>query len=141
MKQDFFVVNIDKVITQWYRPPEILLGQKEYDTAVDIWSAGCIISELKNRKPLLQGDCEIAQIFKVFQMFGTPTEAVWPGVTKLPDWMTKFPRWGSNGQQRNQFEDDTDPLMIDLIEKMLIMNPRKRITGYDALHHVQLFDS
>ena len=72
-----------EILTLWYRAPEILLGQKEYSTPVDIWSIGLIFYEMAHRKPLFTGDCEIDQIFKIFQIFGTPNENTWPGVTKL----------------------------------------------------------
>ena len=63
-----------KVITLWYRPPELLMGQQEYDYAVDIWSAGCILAELFLGKPLLPGRDESDQIAKIFDIFGTPRE-------------------------------------------------------------------
>ena len=44
----------NKVITLWYRPPELLIGDERYTSAVDMWSAGCILAELFQRKPLFQ---------------------------------------------------------------------------------------
>ena len=44
----------NKVITLWYRPPELLIGDDRYTSAVDMWSAGCILGELFQRKPLFQ---------------------------------------------------------------------------------------
>jgi serine/threonine protein kinase len=55
-----------EVVTLWYRAPEILLGQKQYSTPVDIWSIGCIFAEMAQRKALFAGDSEIDQIFKIF---------------------------------------------------------------------------
>lgn len=72
-----------EVVTLWYRAPEILLGQNSYTPSVDIWSVGCIYAEMLTGKPLFEGDCEIGQIFKIFQGLGTPNETVWPGVTSL----------------------------------------------------------
>lgn len=48
-----------EVITLWYRAPEILLGQRQYSTPVDIWSLGCIFAEMAQKKPLFCGDSEI----------------------------------------------------------------------------------
>ena len=62
-----------EILTLWYRAPEILLGQREYSTPVDMWSIGLIFFEMAHKKPLFAGDCEIDQIFKIFQMYGTPT--------------------------------------------------------------------
>jgi cyclin-dependent kinase 2 len=61
-----------KVVTLWYRAPEILLGSKTYSTPVDIWSIGCIFAEMLNHKPLFPGDSEIDQLYKIFQIMGTP---------------------------------------------------------------------
>ena len=66
-----------EVVTLWYRAPEILLGQKVYSTAVDIWSMGCIFYEIAHKKPLFFGDSEIGQIFKIFRMMGTPIDTTW----------------------------------------------------------------
>jgi serine/threonine protein kinase len=42
------------VITLWYRPPELLLGEERYGTSIDVWSCGCILGELFLKKPLFQ---------------------------------------------------------------------------------------
>lgn len=54
-------------MTLWYRAPEILLGCREYATPVDMWSVGCIFSELVTRRPLFPGDSEIDQLFRIFR--------------------------------------------------------------------------
>ena len=59
-----------EVLTLWYRDPEILLGQKEYSTMVDIRSLGLIFFEMAHRKPMFAGNWEIDQIFKIFQTSG-----------------------------------------------------------------------
>ena len=53
------------VVTLWYRSPELLLGTPIYDSAVDMWSLGCIFGELLTRHPLLQGKNEVEQLSKV----------------------------------------------------------------------------
>ncbi|MGH0160032.1 UNVERIFIED_CONTAM: hypothetical protein FKN15_050730, partial [Acipenser sinensis] len=57
------------VVTLWYRAPELLLGAKEYSTAIDMWSLGCIFGELLTQKPLFPGKSEIDQINKIFKVF------------------------------------------------------------------------
>ncbi|UKZ78129.1 hypothetical protein TrVFT333_005863 [Trichoderma virens FT-333] len=73
------------VVTLWYRAPELLLGTRSYDAAVDMWSVGCIMGELITREPLLQGSNEVDQISKVFELCGVPTEDSWPGFRRLPN--------------------------------------------------------
>ena len=83
-----------EVVTLWYRAPELLLGEGEYAAAVDLWSTGCILSELTCRKPLFPGDSEIDQLFRIFRLLGTPSEQTWPGVTKLDNFQNLFPVGG-----------------------------------------------
>ncbi|KAA3460591.1 cyclin-dependent kinase G-2-like [Gossypium australe] len=68
-----------KVVTQWYRAPELLLGAKKYSTAVDMWSVGCIMAELLAKEPLFKGTSEIDQLRKIFDTLGVPSEKIWPG--------------------------------------------------------------
>lgn len=65
-------------ITRWYRPPELLLGARQYGPAVDIWSAGCIFAELMLRTPFLPGETDVGQLTCILRALGTPTEADWP---------------------------------------------------------------
>jgi serine/threonine protein kinase len=81
-----------EVITLWYRPPEILLGSKFYSLAIDIWSTGCIITEMMMRKPMFPGDSEIDELFSIFRVLGTPNEESFPGVTQLPEFSDTFPK-------------------------------------------------
>lgn len=48
-----------RVVTLWYRPPELLLGATYYGVGVDLWSAGCILAELLSGKPILRGRTEV----------------------------------------------------------------------------------
>lgn len=89
-----------EVITLWYRAPEILLGQKAYSPAVDMWSIGTIFAEMVNRRPLWPGDSEIDELFRIFRTLGTPDETVWSGVSSLPDYMPSFPRWPAKAMER-----------------------------------------
>ncbi len=63
-----------EVVTLWYRAPEILLGQKVYSTAVDMWSVGAIFYEMAHKRPLFYGDSEIGQIFKIFKTRPQPSK-------------------------------------------------------------------
>jgi cyclin-dependent kinase len=127
-----------EVVTLWYRAPEILLGGRQYSTGVDMWSVGCIFAEMATRKPLFPGDSEIDEIFKIFRILGTPTEADWPGVTSFPDFKSSFPKW-----ERKQDDEmvNADGIKIlgenglDLLESMLVYDPAGRISAKQAVHH------
>ena len=122
-----------EILTLWYRAPEILLGQKEYSTPVDIWSIGLIFYEMAHRKPLFAGDCEIDQIFKIFQMYGTPNEKTWPGITKLPEFKLTFPQFKPAGLE--SYNKNLDKVGLDLLSKMIQQDPCKRISAKQALKH------
>lgn len=125
-----------EVVTLWYRAPEILLGQKQYSTSVDLWSVGCIFAEMAMHKPLFAGDSEIDEIFRIFRMHGTPTEETWPGITKLRDFKPTFPKF--RGIAVTEYAKQMDPLAQDLLAKLIALNPAKRISARLALQHVTL---
>ena len=122
-----------EIITLWYRPPEVLLGIENYTTKVDSWSIGCIMAEMITGKPLFPGDSEIGQLFKIFQIMGTPNEETWPGITKLKDYSINFPQW--KPKKLKDLFPNFDKDGLDLMEKFLQMDPDKRITIKDALNH------
>ena len=74
----------NRVITLWYRPPELLFGATVYGPEVDLWSAGCIFLELFVKKPTFQGNDEIHQLETIFQVMGTPSTQQWPTLPGLP---------------------------------------------------------
>ncbi|KAH7692427.1 [RNA-polymerase]-subunit kinase protein [Dioscorea alata] len=122
-----------EVITLWYRAPEILLGSRHYSTPADVWSVGCIFAEMVNMRPLFPGDSEIDELFKIFSVLGTPDEESWPGVTSLPDFKAAFPKWSPKNLAT--VVPKLDAAGIDLLSKMLLISPIKRITAREALQH------
>lgn len=121
-----------EVITLWYRPPEILLGSKTYGAAVDVWGVACIWAETATKEPLFPGDSEIDELYQIFQCLGTPTEETWPGVNELKDFNgSMFPRWQGTGLAHLAKNIGADG--VRLMEKMLIYDPRRRITAKDAV--------
>lgn len=122
-----------EVVTLWYRAPEILLGGKQYATAVDIWSIGCIFAEMVMRAPLFPGDSEIDELFRIFRTLGTPTEETWPGVSQYRDFKGSFPKW--SGKPLAKIIPDLEPEGIDLLQQMLIYEPGKRISSIAAMQH------
>lgn len=65
-------IMTDYIATRWYRAPEVILSWKRYSTAIDVWSVGCILAELINRKPLLPAVSEEEQIQLITDLIGNP---------------------------------------------------------------------
>jgi len=128
-----------EVVTLWYRAPEVLLGSRNYSTAVDMWSVGCIFAEMVMQgNPLFPGDSEIDQIFKIFQILGTPNEEAWPGVSKLPDYKPTFPQWSRQDVARVIL--GLDEVGLDMLKRTLTYDSSKRISAKRALVHPYFAD-
>jgi cyclin-dependent kinase len=122
-----------EIVTLWYRSPEILLGQRKYGLGVDMWSVGTIFAELVSFQPLWPGDCEIDELFKIFQSLGTPNETNWPGVTQLPDFKPVFPQWPVCSIKRSV--PTLDDQGVDLLRQFFVYSPADRISARAALAH------
>ena len=123
----------NKVITLWYRSPELLLGANEYGPEVDIWSVGCLLVELLTKKPLFPGKDETEQIDLIFRVLGSPTEDSWPGWTRLSyaD-MLKGQFYEPRLEEALQ---SITPTARSLISDLLQLDPKRRPTASDALDH------
>ncbi|KAH9588785.1 Protein kinase domain [Trypanosoma melophagium] len=122
-----------EVMTLWYRAPEVLLGDSHYLPAVDVWSMGCVLAELTRGTPLFTGDTAISQLFAIFQLLGTPSEETWRGVSTLAHHNVNFPQW--HPTPLATAVPTLDAQGVDLLQRMLVYDPRRRITAYDALRH------
>jgi len=123
-----------EVVTLWYRAPDVLMGSRKYSTPIDIWSAGCIFSEMITGKPLFPGKDTQDELLRIFKIMGTPNEEVWPSIVELPDYknLANFPVFPPKNMKELILMDD---IGHDLFGQMVRYNPSQRITATLALHH------
>lgn len=129
----------NKVVTIWYRSPELLLGATDYDEKVDIWSAGCILAELLLGKALFPGTSDVEQLRLIFKMMGTPNEGNWKGLKSYPKVKSKDMEIGKpiRAEFRDKYGADdrftSSPSAVALIERLLELDPKKRWRAKQAL--------
>ncbi|KAI8982329.1 kinase-like domain-containing protein [Mycotypha africana] len=124
----------NRVITLWYRPPELLLGATAYGPAVDIWSVGCIMLEFFTGRAIFNGTDEVSQLECIYKIMGTPTEENWPTVRSLPWFEMVRPNKTYESKFRDTYEALLSPGALELAEALLSLDPIKRPTAADALN-------
>lgn len=138
------------VCTRWYRPPEVLLGSSAYGFPVDLWSAGCILAEMFLRRPLFQGgrdgcsdaDNDLDQYLCLTRLCGAPSAAAWPDSEALtgykfvrPKPEAAHPRCLVKTLTQRIEQSPGAALGIDLIDKLLQLDPAQRLSADAALDH------
>ncbi|KAJ0261837.1 Protein kinase superfamily protein [Hirschfeldia incana] len=121
-----------RVVTLWYRPPELLLGATNYGTGVDLWSAGCIVAELLAGKPVMPGRTEVEQLHKIFKLCGSPSDLYWKKY-KLPNatlYKPQHPYKRCVAEAFSGFSSST----VDLVETLLAIDPDDRGTSTSAIN-------
>ncbi|KAL6766227.1 CDKC1 [Auxenochlorella protothecoides x Auxenochlorella symbiontica] len=130
----------NRVITLWYRPPELLLGAQSYGPEIDMWSAGCIMFEMLTSKPLFSANDELGMCDKIFSIVGKANEKTMPGCTAFSNYQhidfnnAKYP---NNSRLRHHLQNSSimDAQAKDLMEQMLLLDPKKRISAKEAASH------
>ncbi|KAK6462253.1 kinase of RNA polymerase II carboxy-terminal domain, alpha subunit [Scheffersomyces coipomensis] len=125
----------NRVITIWYRPPELLLGATDYGTEIDIWGVGCLLIELYSRNAAFQGYDEVSQLCKIFNVMGTPTKEDWPNIHNLPWFEMLKPKVNVSSKFNSLYKSIMSPLGFDLASKLLALDPIARLSGEEALAH------
>jgi serine/threonine protein kinase len=129
-----------KVVSLWYRPPELLFGLERYDQGVDIFGAGCIMGELLLGRPVMDGRNEMDQIQKMFDFLGPPNEDEWPGLKRMPVFRSGEMELPKQWHNRNTGKHMLDVFRrwkrtagIKLLSGLLKYNPNHRWKAVDAM--------
>ncbi|RMZ90049.1 hypothetical protein DV736_g2716, partial [Chaetothyriales sp. CBS 134916] len=126
----------NRVITIWYRPPELVLGETQYGPAVDVWSLACVFMEMFTRKAVFPGDgSELSQLDKIYTVLGTPTRAEWPKITELPWFELMQPADRKQRQFETMFSGVLSEQGLDLVKWCFQYDPVKRPTAEEVLQH------
>ncbi|KFU93543.1 Mitogen-activated protein kinase 15, partial [Chaetura pelagica] len=134
----------DYVATRWYRAPEILLSSPRYTKGVDMWSLGCILGELLLGKPLFPGTSTVNQLEQILRVIPAPS----PEGGDSQSWKS-FLGWESQAgtfspcvlarRRRVTLEEllppSAPPPALDLLKKLLVFDPGKRLSAEEALEH------
>ncbi|XP_032893022.1 mitogen-activated protein kinase 14A-like isoform X1 [Amblyraja radiata] len=125
------------VITRWYRPPEVILNWMHYSYSVDIWSVGCILAEMVTRSVTFPGFDHFDQLKKIMKVTGTPPKYLVDNMNKDAKTYVR----SLAPQEKKNFKQVFPTMKIeavDLLERMLFLDPDRRITAGDALAHSYL---
>ncbi|CAK9313991.1 unnamed protein product [Citrullus colocynthis] len=120
-----------RVVTLWYRAPELLLGATQYGPAIDLWSCGCIVAELFAGKPIMPGRTEVEQMHKIFKLCGSPSEEFWQR-TKLPHATSFKPQHRYKSCLSETFKSFPSSALA-LVNKLLAIEPEHRGSATLAL--------
>lgn len=132
-----------KVVTLWYRAPELLIKIRDYGEPVDTWSIGCIIAELlRQGNPLFQGNSEVSQFQVICEIIGYPSKEDWPAFydEEKRDFRKSVEKSSVNRKNRlSTVFPNASENCINLLSRMLCWDPSKRIELKEALYHPYFF--
>ncbi|KAI8997934.1 kinase-like domain-containing protein [Gaertneriomyces semiglobifer] len=134
INKEFPMTPGSKVVTLWYRPPELLLDDSKdpvmYDTKVDMWGVGCIFVEMWDRCAPFRGATVMEIVSLVWKLCGSPSEE-W--IRRLPENPPIDMTVRCERRIRERFERQLDYYTIQLIDQLLVIDPKKRLTAKEAL--------
>lgn len=128
-----------KVVSLWYRPPELLLGSDSYDETCDTWSVGCVFAELLSGEPLIRGKNEMDQIKQMFELLGRPNKLTWPSFTDMPLVREEAIDLSPDRNQFHKFPrllDDFSYLSaagLSLLSQLLSYDYKRRLSAVEGL--------
>ena len=127
--------NIAYICSRFFRPPELVIGATFYTTQVDVWSMGCVIAELVLNRPIFAGKSATDQFLEIMKVLGTPTNEQMKAMNEKSKGSSKFPKINPKPWKDVFKGKINDELYLDLVSKLLVYEPNKRLRPYEALLH------
>ena len=127
--------NISYICSRFYRPPELVIGAQYYTTQVDVWSMGCVIAELIINVPIFQGKSATDQFKEIIKVLGTPNEEQIKNMGGKQIKIEKLPKYPKKVWKEFFKGKINDELYFDLVDKLLVYEPQKRLGPYQAMCH------
>ena len=136
--EDHSTFMTEYVATRWYRAPELMLSFSEYTFAIDMWSVGCIFAEMLARRHLFPGKNYLNQLQLILSVVGTPSKEYIEniGTDRVKTYLQNLPE-RKPVDLTVLFPEATEPA-IDFLCKMLVLDPKKRLSATEALGHSYL---
>jgi len=127
----------NQIVSLWYRAPEIILGSEDYLCCVDMWSIGCVFAELFWGRPVFMCENGDQVLNKVFYLLTCPTESNAPVYLEMPQYSKqRFANWVHYKEPKiEKTFHNMPPDAMDLLKKILHLDPAKRILAREALAH------
>ena len=129
----------DYVATRWYRAPELLISQGEYNTEVDYWAIGCIMGELADGNPLFPGENEIDQIHCIQKVLGNLTDDQIDKFYSNPLFQGKnLLNITKPETLERKYLGKLNKQAINFMKGLLEIDPKKRLNGITVFQHPYL---
>lgn len=126
----------NRVVTIWYRSPELLYGETRYGAACDIWSAACVLVEIFTRHAIFPGDGgEINQLEKIYAVLGTPNKTEWPGLVDMPWFELLRPGYRKPNLFAEKYKEKVPAAAFELLASTFQYDPVKRPSASEVLEH------
>uniref|UniRef100_A0A5S6QDB8 Protein kinase domain-containing protein n=1 Tax=Trichuris muris TaxID=70415 RepID=A0A5S6QDB8_TRIMR len=118
--------------SRYYRAPELILGYTKYSEAIDIWAAGCVLGECFTCTPIFPGR-KHHQLGAICAILGNPTvnvlRVLQPGLRQIR--LKRRQPVSLATVLKLPFDDRA----IQLLEQVLVYEPSKRLTAWQACSH------
>jgi serine/threonine protein kinase len=128
--------SITYICSRYYRAPELILGNENYSSKIDIWAAGCVIAEMVTCLPLFNGDNNVDQLAKIIRVLGPPTQQDLLALN-VGELDAQFDQLApvTLPEKIRKGNSQCPPLFIDLLQKLIVYNPNNRLSARQALSH------